>query len=285
MTFWLNGEWRGDRNAIGIDDRGFLLGDGVFETILIRDGVAAFLDRHIARLKSGLKMLSIAAALPDDLRAIIAELAARNDLRDCDASLRLTITRGPSARGLAFPAAGEAASTILMTIARANIPAGGSRALMISNHPRAAVGVAARCKTPSYIDNIIAYNEAIAAGVDDAVMLNPDGAVACASAANLFVITEGVVVTPCVSDGALPGIVRGVLLDHAAAAGVAIQEKSVAPTALRDGAAVFLTNSLIGLAPAHLSGAPTAHTNELFIRLDACYRAALAEDLRQAGAA
>lgn len=284
MTFWLNGEWRDKREAIGVDDRGFLLGDGVFETILIRNGAAAFLERHIARLTKGLSVLSMDAGLPDNLRAVITELASRNDLSDGDASLRLTITRGPGARGLAYPERHKSASTRLMTMARARVADSRARLLTVTKHRRAAAGMAAQCKTLSYVDNILAYNDAIAAGADDAVMLNADGMLACASAANIFVIDQESVITPPVSDGALPGIVRAVLLDEASSAGIDIREQAIEPDALRDGA-VFLTNSLIGLAPAHLDGAPDARANPLFIRLDACYRSALAEDLQQAGEA
>lgn len=284
MTFWINGEWRKDHDAIRIDDRGFLLGDGVFETILVRDSVPAFLDRHLARLKNGLAQLSIAAAASDDLRTTIAELAYKNSIQKGDASLRLTVTRGPGQRGLRHPPADKSAPTMLMTMARVDVSARTERKLVISDHLRANAGIAMRCKTLSYVDNIIAYNNAIAAGADDAVMLNPNGAVACASAANIFVIAGDTVMTPPLSDGALPGIVRGVLLDAAGYAGINIEEQSIAPAALRE-SVVFLTNSLMGLVPARLDGAADARTNELFNRLDACYHSALAEDIRQAGKA
>lgn len=284
MTFWISGEWRKDREAIGIDDRGFLLGDGVFETILVRDGAPAFLDRHLARLKNGLKLLSIAAALPDDLRRIIEELARKNGAKNGDARLRLTVTRGPAERGLINPPADEVAPTVLMTMAGVGGSTGTERKLVVSESMRANAGIAMQCKTPSYVDNIIAYNDAVAAGADDAVMLNPNGVVACASAANIFVIMGDTALTPPVSDGALPGIVRGVLLDKAASAGATVKEQTLTPAALREGA-VFLTNSLIGLVPARLDGAPDTRANEIFIRLEACYHSALAEDIRQAGRA
>ncbi len=284
MTFWFNGDWCDAPAAIRIDDRGFLLGDGVFETILVRNGVPAFLDRHLERLVRGLKLLSINAAPPRDLFAIIGELATRSGAKDGDASLRLTVTRGPGERGLAFPRPDASTPTVLITLTRAGPRQLNERSLFVSEHIRAVSGVAAQCKTPAYLDNVLAQNAAIAAGADDAIMLNPAGNVACAAAANIFVITDGVVATPPASDGALPGVVRGVLLAEAAAAGAVIEERSISQEVLRSGA-IFLTSSLIGLAPARLDGSTDTGANELFIRLDACYQRALAEDLRQAGVA
>ncbi len=285
MTFWLNGEWRDDPVAIRIDDRGLLLGDGVFETMLVRNGVPAFLDRHLERLAGGLTRFSLDAPIPDNLRDIIRELAAKNAAADVDATLRLTVTRGPGERGLAYPPGAASRPTMLMTLARPGAKDQAERTLIVSKCAQAVPGAAAAFKTPAYLENIVAHNEALSAGCDDAVMLNPAGHVACATTSNIFVIgDDGSVATPPVADGALPGIVRGVLLDNAGAAGIAIEVRSITPDDLRRGA-VFQTNSVIGLAPARLDGARNAASNEMFSRLDACYQDALAEDLRRAGAA
>ena len=281
MTFWLNGEWREDAAAIRIDDRGFLLGDGVFETILLRSGAPAFLDRHLARLSRGLNALGIDAQAPTDLRRVIRELTVRNGVNEGDAALRLTVTRGAGPRGLATPPDDESSATILITCAPAKTKKAELRSLVISDRLRAA-GVVAECKTLGYLENLLAMNDAIAAGADDALMLNAAGGVACASAANLFAIApDDVVATPALVEGALAGVVRGVLIDAAKAVGIVIREKSIAPADLA-GCALFLTNSLIGLAPAHLCGTADARTNEIFKRLDACYQDALNDDLRQA---
>lgn len=282
MTFWLNGEWRDDAAAIRIDDRGFLLGDGVFETMLLRNGAPAFLGRHIERLTHGLKTLGIDAQALEGLREIIGELAIRNSADKGDASLRLTVTRGPGPRGLAPPSRSEPNATVLMTCAPARAKKQGMRALVVSSRLRAAAGVHAQCKTLGYLENVLAMNDAMAAGADDALMLNAGGRIACASAANLFAIApDGVVMTPALSEGALSGIVRSVLIDAAAKVGVTMAERAMAPADL-NGCALFLTNSLIGLAPARLPETADTGTNEIFKRLNACYQDALEEDLQRA---
>ncbi len=281
MTFWLNGEWREDLTAIHIDDRGLLLGDGVFETIFLRAGEPAFLGRHIKRLSQGLNALGIDVSMPESLRDIIRKLTVKNDLGESDASLRLTVTRGSGPRGLAPPPAASSSATILMTCAPARVNKTDIRKLIVSRRLRGS-GVAAQFKTLGYLENALALNDASAAGADDALMLSANGHIACASAANLFAIApEGVVLTPPLSDGALAGVVRGVLIDAAERAGVSIAERSISPANLA-GCALFLTNSLIGLAPASLPGSADTRTNEIFKRLDACYQDALERDLRQA---
>ncbi len=282
MTFWFNGEWRNDPEAISIDDRGLLLGDGVFETILLRNGIPAFLNRHMARLSRGLQLLGIDARIPDSLQDIIMELAGRNGADKGAASLRLTVTRGRGPRGLAPPKGKAAQATIIMTCAPLATSPESPRKLIVSERVRPSKGVSAQCKIPSYVENILAMNDAIEAGADDALMLSAQGHIACASAANVFLISsEGVMATPALADGALAGVVRSVLFEVATAHGVEIVERSIKPEELHGGA-VFLTNSLIGLAPATLSGSADAASNELFNRLNTWYQDALERDLQQA---
>ncbi len=275
MIFWLNGDYKENPMAIDIADRGFLLGDGVFETLLVEGGVAAFLDAHIARLKSSLAALSINAAAPDNIGDVIAGLAEKNRLGDEKASARITFTRGRSDRGLLFPASGRAAPTLLVTLMRAPNKTGDSPIIVkLSRSVRCEENITSRYKTTHYLDNILARNEAEAAGAGEAIMLNGRGRVACASSANIFVINEdGDVLTPPCSEGVLNGIVRGLLLDSVAETGIAISEAPV-DLALMQRGAPFLTNSLIGLRLARLKdggAAPTSLQVEIFNQLKSWY--------------
>jgi branched-chain amino acid aminotransferase len=104
--------------------------------------------------------------------------------------------------------------------------------------------------------------------------------VACATAANVFaVLPDGIIATPPESDGALPGIVRGVLLARARNKGLIVEERVLARHDI-EGATLVLTNSLIGVAPAQLEG-QSAPPREMFNRLRSCYEEALAEDLQE----
>src|SRR5262249_51407947 len=108
---------------------------------------------------------------------------------------------------------------------------------------------ASRLKTLSYLDNVLARAEARTAGGDEAVMLNTAGALACAAAANLFWIRDGVLFTPALACGVLAGIARGEALASAARLGVTAHEVAAGPQALAAADAVFLTNALIGVRP------------------------------------
>ena len=278
MTAWLNGAWR-EEACVSAADRGFLLGDGLFETIYVEAGAATFLDEHLARLHAGLAELQIAAALPKNMDEVIGDLAHLNGLAHDAASVRLTVTRGPGPRGLVFPP--EATPTVLVTMAKAAPRAAEAASLIVSRYRRAETSIAARCKAIGYLDNILARNEAAATGADEALMLNSAGRIAGASSANLFAImADGSVVTPPISEGALPGVVRGVLLSGG---GAVIKEAPLAPDT-PPGTALFLTNSLIGLRPARLGVDETtgnAPANEIFNRLEAWYQDRLKNNLRE----
>ena len=114
MIVYLNGDWLESDNAkIAIDDRGFLLADGVFETARLTGGRYFRLDHHLDRLAESARQLRL--PMPDYalLEEIARAIAMKNDLRD--GSLRITITRGRGGRGLDTRGAGP--PTILATIA------------------------------------------------------------------------------------------------------------------------------------------------------------------------
>lgn len=276
MAYWLNGAVENEARALSIDERGFLLGDGIFETILLVDGVAAFWTAHLQRLNLSLAQLGIAAEVPPDMPAILRELAALNGCNLGRAVARITATRGPAGRGLAPQ--DEVEPTLLATVAPNRSPPSKPMTAVISRAARRTQGsVSARCKTIGYADSIVARREAIAGGADDAIMLNGAERVACASAANIFVAgKEEYWRTPPLSEGALPGIVRAQLL---AAPDLVVVESAIAPAALA-GAAKFISNSLIGVHPIFLKDEMVdARQLEKIEKVCSVYRGRLAADL------
>ena len=285
MTFWINGEFSTQTDAIDIADRGFLLGDGVFETILVVDGVPAFWDEHLNRLRSSAIALRLDADAPEDLVSMIVELVARNKLERGLAAVRLTVTRGPGQRGLKLPDAASNNATILATSAAYRRPKEMRPAkLMASSFTRSEQSVVSQHKTLNYLDNIMAHDDATSQGFDDAVMLNSAGRVACVSMGNIFHIAEsGAVVTPTAREGALCGIVRGALIGAAKGVGVSIEESVLEAQSLLSGGA-FVTNSLIGVRSAMFQGGaeqPTATTKGILRSLQLCYEDVLNDDLRR----
>ena len=219
-------------------DRGLTLGDGLYETIRAKGGRPLRLAAHLARLATGAETLGI--PLPDiDITAALRDVLAANAM--ADAVLRLTLTRGPAARGLATPA--KATPTLLIT-ANPPVPAPAPARLIIARTTRRNEhSPTARCKTLNGLDNIIARREAEAAGADDALLLNTVGNLAESTIANLFVVIDGVCWTPPVADGALPGVMRAELV---ARAGVRI--RSLTLSDLQQASEAFLSNAN-GLRP------------------------------------
>jgi branched-chain amino acid aminotransferase len=210
QSVWLNGFLRPSGHAaINPADRGFTLGDGLFETLRIADGTPRHLALHLARLCHGAAELGIAVPLDNaQFQTAISTLITANSLPE--AVLRITLTRGTGPRGLLPPA--DASPTLLITTAPFTSPAPEITAVICQTTRRNEFSPLSRIKSLNYLDSIIARQEAATRGAEDAILLNSKGHVTEASAANLFILKNGNWLTPPVEDGALPGILRGRLL-------------------------------------------------------------------------
>ena len=245
---WVNGEPQADDAAhISARDRGFTLGDGVFETMRARDGAIFRLDRHLARLDRGLTRLEIPA--PRDLRAWVDRAATR--VAAPEAAIRLTVSRGPGPAGVLPPA--QPRPTVI--ISAGPLPSfppaiytSGLTAQLASGR-RNAFAMTAGLKTLAYVDAIAGLIAAQRAGFDEALFLDTEGHCSEATASNLFAWTGTTLLTPPLSCGALPGITREAVLELAKAEGVAVAERAFGPDELLTAEEALLTSSLRGIAP------------------------------------
>ena len=245
-TVWLDGDLVAVEAArIDPRDRGFLLGDGVFETFAATDGRVFRLAEHLERLRTGAAVLGIPVPTDDIERAVHAVLEA-NGLTAGRAALRLTLSHGVGPRGLLAPAA--ARPTLLLTAVAAAEPPVTTTAVTATVR-RNELSPAAAIKHLSYLDNVLARNEAARAGADEAIMRNTAGHVAEASAANVFAVESGGLVTPAIEEGALPGVTRQAVIEMATELGIAVRETALTVESLAGADEAFLTNSLIGVAP------------------------------------
>lgn len=236
-----------------IDDRGLTLGDGLFETLLVVDGQPMLWPQHIARLVRGCAALGLPPPHEPALQAAARAAIEQAGLARGEAALRLTWTAGSGGRGLDRPAAPE--PRLLAAAAPVGRPQ--PARLVTASVRRNDGSPASRLKTLSYLDNVLAREEARAAGGDEALMLNTRGEVACAGAANVFWVREGRIFTPALECGVLDGVARAVVLDFARESGLAIEEVRGPPAMLAAAEAAFLTNSLTGVrAVASLDGRP-----------------------------
>ncbi len=246
---WLDGVLL-DRAEARIDpgDRGLLLGDGIFETVLVRAGRVLYLEQHLQRLGDSAAFLGI--PLPVDVPGIataIGDLLAAKKLPGDLAALRITLTRGVGQRGLLPP---EPASPHLMiTAAPYHRPAQESFKARLVNVRRNEGSPLSRVKSLNYLDNVLAQQEAVAQGADEALLRNNAGYLCCGGRSNLFLLRRGVLATPPVSDGVLAGIQRQAILKSAAMANYRVVERSLVPTELLEAEEVFVCNSLIEIMP------------------------------------
>ncbi|WP_297369282.1 aminotransferase class IV [Acidocella sp.] len=248
MKLWLNGALVTAESAhIDPADRGFLLGDGLFETMAAQAGGVPELARHYQRLCAGAALLRLPVPLSFDA----LERAARALLhgnRLSSAALRLTVTRGPGPRGLLPPA--NPAPTLLLTAAPLPPPSGPVR-LVTSTLRRDETSPLSQIKTLNYLPGVLARLEAAERGADDAVLLNHAGRVAETSAASLFVKRGGRWLTPPVTEGALPGVCRAVLLERGQ-----VTEAPLTLAELASAEAICLGNALSLRGVAALDGTP-----------------------------
>jgi len=225
---------------IPADDRGLLLGDGLFETILAEGGQLHLPDLHIDRMIRGCAVIGLAPPDAAEARRAAEQAAAGISGR---AAVRLTLTAG-SGRGLDRPAA--ARPRLLASASGAPEPSGPARLCTVSVR-RNDGSPASRVKSLSYLDNVLARREARARGADEALMLNSRGEIAGAAAANFFWIEQGRLFTPALACGVLDGIIRGQVLAAAEALGVEVVEIRAAADRLGAAEGAFLTSSLIGV--------------------------------------
>jgi branched-chain amino acid aminotransferase len=227
-------------------DRGLLLGDGLFETMRARGGAVPLLERHLARLRRGAGLLGIPLPLAGDEieRAVRATLAA-NGLED--AAVRLTLTRGRGPRGL--PAAPDQPPTLLIAAFPLPAPRPPARVIVAKVTRRNERSPLSRLKTLGYGDSLLALREARARGADDALLLNTAERLACATAANLFILQMNTLATPPPGEGALAGITRALVLESAGRLGLQAVEEPLLVAELATAEEVFLSSALQGLLP------------------------------------
>jgi len=235
---------------IPADDRGFTLGVGLFETLLVIDGVPQFWAGHMDRLARGCAQLGLPAPDADACGAAAAAVLTRKGRE----ALRLSWTGGSGARGLAAPPSPR--PRLIATAAPAP-PVPATLSLATVGVRRNPSSLTSRLKTLSYLDNVQARQAAAAAGADEALMLNTGGHLACAAAANLFWFRGDTLCTPALDCGVLDGIMRAAVLAEARAAGRPVEEIEGPPSVLATCDGAFLTSSLIGAVPvAAVDGKP-----------------------------
>jgi branched-chain amino acid aminotransferase len=268
---WLDGRLvPADVPHLSAADRGFQLGDGVFETMRARRGVVIEWSEHLARLHESAAALRIPLQAADELllegiRGLLAAEELDGDGRapgsaPGDAALRITVSRGTIERRGLLPPGWESVEATVAIQAWAYVPppaailARGVHAITASIR-RDPTSPLASIKTTSRADYVYAKLEAERAAVDDALFLTTDGRISEGTTANVWAIVGERLLTPPPTAAILAGTTRGWLLEHAAAPGAALiaslvaQESDLWPDDLAAADEAFLSSSVAGIVP------------------------------------
>lgn len=235
---YLNGALKpSEKASLSIADRGFLLGDGIFETMHAIDGKVLRFEKHMARLDDGCRMFHIDNPFSHEEYATqIAHLLKRNGQKE--SVVRLTLSRGAGGRGLALPE--NTAPTCLMTSTACVGENTSPVQLLVSEmFRRNEKSPLSRVKCLSCAENILARQEASARGKDESLLLNSHGRLAEACAANIIVRRPDGWVTPLIEEGAMPGTRRATLLEEGR-----IHEDRLTLQELIECAGAYLLNAL-----------------------------------------
>lgn len=259
---WVDGKILPARDArVPVLDHGFLYGDGIFEGIRVTPiGIFRF-DDHMKRLEIASRAVGIeVVGGMDRVREVVRETTRAWGPRE--GYLRLILSRGIGGLGL-DPASCDQSAIVCIAAGMGNLSpekrAAGVDLITSSLRRPAGDVLDPRVKSLNYLNNVLAKREANLRGADDALMLNAQGLVAEASAANIFALTGNRLDTPPPTDGALEGITRRTVLEIAEELGLEIREQSLGRFDLFAADAVFCTGTRAGLVPiASLDGSPIA---------------------------
>ena len=239
--------------TISATDRGLLLGDGVYETCKVVDGTPFALTRHLARLRRSADIIAITMPWPDSvIRAAIGKVAEAAMVDPANAGsvgrVRVTVTGGSGPLG---PNRGGREPTLLVAAGPSRAWSPTADVVMVNwrlNEHSPTVGA----KTISYLDHVMALAEAHRRGADEALLANTAGALAEGTGSNIFLVVDGVLCTPSLSTGCLPGVTRELVCE-----GVAVAERNdLTFDHLRSAPEAFLTSSTRDVHPiARVDGA------------------------------
>jgi D-alanine transaminase len=250
MTVYLNGAYLDRAKAlVSVDDRGFLFGDGVYEVTRVHHGRLFEGERHLRRLARGLEGLGIVlpAGLAAGLLEISEGLVRENSLEQGDATVYLQITRGTAPRTHHFPPRGTA-PTVFLSATRLTSPEDvRARGATVITMPELRW---ARCdlKTVNLLPNVLAKQQAVAAGAFEAVFVR-DGLVIEGASSNTFAVIGGVLRTHPATHRILAGITREVVLELAAELGITVDEQAVTVDGLAGASEVMVTATTADVMP------------------------------------
>jgi len=262
MVVFLNGQFLPEAQAVvPVNDRGFLYGDGLFETMRVFNGRPFRMAQHLERMVRGAEFLKIKLPLTSkELQKAAEELISKNQMPD--SVLRVTVTRGTGERGYSIN--GSDKPTLVMSLHPCppmDVANPTRWALVSSSFRIPASDTLSSFKSTSKLMQVAARAEAEAKDADEALLINTNGEVAETAGANLFWVYHDKICTTPTGRGVLPGITRAVVLEICQVLGLETNKRVIKPDALRNAQAIFLTQSALGIINvSSFNGEPVGHS-------------------------
>jgi branched-chain amino acid aminotransferase len=248
---FLNGKIISDADAnISSADRGFLYGDGIYETLRSYSGKPFKLSDHLERMRHSAKQLRISFSYTnEDIGKWINELIERNCSQD--AYIRITLSRGSGGGRLQMDDNIEPTTLIQV---KPFSPYDSKlydegMSLVVSDYKRSTTCPISRYKSTNLLQSILRKEEANKKSAHEAIILDTDGYVAECVVSNIFMVSGGSVITPSLDTNILPGITRIMVLDICKNSGIPIDEEHFKIDVLIKADEVFITNSLMEIMP------------------------------------
>ena len=250
-SIFLNGKIIPDTDGnISSGDRGFLYGDGIYETLRSYKGIPFKLYEHLERMRHSAKQLRISFDYTnEDIDGWIKELFKKN--RSQDAYIRITLSRGTGGGRLQMDDNIEPTTMVqvkpLTPYDRRLYEEGMS--LVVSNYKRSTSCPISCHKTTNLLKSIMMKEEANKRSADEAIIVNTDEYVTECVVSNIFFVNNGRVVTPSLNTNILPGITRRTVLDICKESSIPAGEECFKVETLLNADEVFITNSLMEIMP------------------------------------
>ncbi|MDO8825684.1 D-amino-acid transaminase [Methylophaga sp.] len=249
-TVYLNGEFLpADKAQVSVYDRGYLLGDGVYEVIPVYAGKAFLLERHLQRLQNSLDGVRIENPHSEEQwTQTINDLIAKNN--GGDQSLYLQVTRGVAPRDHIFPV-GVAPSVFMMSNPLHPVAESwkieGIKAITTADIRWMRCDI----KAITLLANSLMKQQAQDAGAQEALLIR-DNYLTEGSASNAYAVIDGVIFTAPKDEKVLPGITRDLIIELAAQADMPMHERAVSESALRNADEIWISSSTKEVVPVTL---------------------------------
>ena len=253
VKIYINGDFHSRENAqISVFDSGFLVGDGIWEGLRLHNGKIAFLDKHLDRLFAGASAIHLDIGLnKEELINALLETVEINEMTD-DVHIRVMITRGNKKTPSQHPSNVIGGPNIVIIaehkVADPSVSQEGITLFTVTVRRPPPDTLDQRLNCHSKLHEVIALIQAIEAGADEALMLDPTGAVATCNATNFFIIKNEEVWTST-GEYCLNGITRELVIEIARNNGMKAFEKPFSLTDVYSADEAFVTGTFGGLTP------------------------------------